>query len=267
MSFVEFVTDRHVIVPRGSDMEESNDPSKTNPENVPQTPPAKEKPVLVENEESGDTEKVTELEETVETLNKEIEDVKGEVENYKQKAEEAESKLTNAQDEAKQAQTKLENAESELNGVRSKVEEKDLKIKELESKLESTNQELEKAKSEKDEVQAEADSARNKANELESKVNSLQKEMEEMKASTGSVQELQEEVKVLKILASTESQALDMYNILKEYQSMNLRKLSMQAGMSSQAARNLLEGLEKNGLVKIERAGGDDMDPKISLAN
>ena len=57
-----------------------------------------------------------------------------------------------------------------------------------------------------------------------------------------------------------------MYNILKEYQSMNLRKLSMQSGMSSQAALAVLEGLEKNGLVRFERAGSDDTDPKISIS-
>jgi len=86
-----------------------------------------------------------------------------------------------------------------------------------------------------------------------------------LKSNTSGVENLEEELKVLKILASTNSQVMDMYNVLKTHRSLNLRTLAMQSGMAARSCSEVLEGLEKAGLVKFERAGPDDTDPKITL--
>ena len=39
----------------------------------------------------------------------------------------------------------------------------------------------------------------------------------------------------------------------------------MQSGMAAASCTSLLEGLERAGLVKFERSGPDDTDPKITL--
>ena len=52
---------------------------------------------------------------------------------------------------------------------------------------------------------------------------------------------------------------MDMYKVLKSHKSLTLRKLAMQAGMAAASCTDLLEGLERAGLVKFERSGPDDL--------
>ena len=103
--------------------------------------------------------------------------------------------------------------------------------------------------------------------QLKAKLTQKDTEMKNLEGKFGSVIEMQEEVKILRVLASTESSAMDMYNVLKDHQSMEMRKLAMQSGMASAACEKLLSGLEKAGLVKFERASPDDTNPKITLVS
>jgi chromosome segregation ATPase len=152
----------------------------------------------------------------------------------------------------------LEESKAEISQLNAQIESKDGEMKGLEDNFNSTKSQLES-------ITAENLTAISEINSLKSKSSQLETEITGMKARSADVNALQEEIKVLKILASTQSQALDMYNILKKYQSLNMRKLAMQAGMAAATCQNLLVGMESAGLVKIERTGPDDTDPKITL--
>jgi chromosome segregation ATPase len=209
-----------------------------------------------------------------------IDGLNAELESTKKAAAEAEAKvsaLTSEMDElrnrlnsAEAAKSKVAELETELNSTRSQLadaEAKNSEITTLKEAVEDKDQELSELKSKIEGLEGTKHAQKTELDELHTRVKSLEGELIASKASKDAIKGLQEEVKVLRILASTESRALEMYNVLKGHQSLSLRKLAMQSGMSAQAAKALVEGMERAGLVRIEREGVDDTDPRISLVN
>lgn len=209
-----------------------------------------------------------------------IDGLNAELESTKKAAADAEAKVNALTSEvedlkarlndAEMAKSKVAELEAELNTARSQLaeaEEKNIEITTLREAVDNKDKELSELKTKIEALEGTKQAQKTELDELHTKVKSLEGELAATKSSKDAIKELQEEVKVLRILASTESRALEMYNVLKGHQSLSLRKLAMQSGMSAQAAKQLVEGMERAGLVRIEREGADDTDPRISLVN
>lgn len=184
------------------------------------------------------------LKSQIESLTFEIESLRTEKDGLNFKVTELNSKLTVAEQETEKITSNIAELESNVNALTSEKNGLSEKV---------------------DQIHAEKAASDNEVTTLKSKVEGLENEMNTLRSSSGNLEELQNETKILKILASTGSSAMDMYTVLKSHKSLSLRKLSMQAGMASSTCLVLLEGLEKAGLIKFERAGPDDTDPKITL--
>ncbi|MCH8907793.1 MAG: hypothetical protein IH840_11950 [Candidatus Heimdallarchaeota archaeon] len=161
--------------------------------------------------------------------------------------------------------SELETSKSNATSASAQTDELQSKINDLEAQLSSSNKAKDDLNGQLEQAKTDVKSRETEFHQSEQKVLALEKELATTKSESSSSGNLQDEVKILKILLSTGSSALDLYEVLKNHRSLNLRKLAMQSGMAAAACISLLEGLEKAGLVKFERAGPDDTDPKITL--
>lgn len=161
--------------------------------------------------------------------------------------------------------SELETSKSNATSASAQTDELQSKINDLEAQLSSSTKAKDDLNGQLEQAKTDVKSRETEFHQSEQKVLALEKELATTKSESSSSGNLQDEVKILKILLSTGSSALDLYEVLKNHRSLNLRKLAMQSGMAAAACISLLEGLEKAGIVKFERAGPDDTDPKITL--
>ena len=76
---------------------------------------------------------------------------------------------------------------------------------------------------------------------------------------------LRSNLALLRIFASLGPDSFEIYNILQKYKTINLRKLSMQVGISSQVALNLIMRLMEHDLVDLQNNLVDMNNPIVSL--
>ena len=101
--------------------------------------------------------------------------------------------------------------------------------------------------------------------ELKSEVEILSSELQTLKDETADINEIKEELKILRVLASIDTPALDLYSVLLDHRSMNVRKLAMQSGMAQAACQTFVNELAKNGIVRIDYFEANDPNPKVTL--
>lgn len=208
------------------------------------------------------------------TTSTEVNKLEEELKLLQQKLVNIEESLTKSKEKVSSLQNELSMEKEKNDGLNSQIQSfETVKLNlenetyELKSKIDELQKKLTEVETKVSEERSAKDAAAMQQKNLEAKVNELETQLSSAKSSQTVRKELEDEIKVLRILSSTQSQSLDMYNVLKNHQSITLRKLSMQSGMSAQACKEILAEFERNGLVKIDRAGMDDMDPKITLLN
>jgi len=76
---------------------------------------------------------------------------------------------------------------------------------------------------------------------------------------------LRSNLALLRIFASLGPDSFEIYNVLQKYKTINLRKLSMQVGISSQVALNLIMRLMEHDLVGLQNNLVDMNNPVVSL--
>ena len=76
---------------------------------------------------------------------------------------------------------------------------------------------------------------------------------------------LRSNLALLRIFASLGPDSFEIYNVLQKYKTINLRKLSMQIGISSQVALNLIVRLMEHDLVGLQNNLVDVNNPVVSL--
>lgn len=169
----------------------------------------------------------------------------------------------------KVSEKKLEEHESEMNKLIKtkddsidvyKAGEIDLKarLNEVTNHNNSLNERINAISNEKDQLW-------DAKNEWKSKANNLSEELQDLRAETSDINEIKEELKVLRVLASIDSPALDLYSVLLDHRSMDVRKLAMQSGMAQAACQTFVNELAKNGIVRIDYFEANDPNPKVTL--
>lgn len=107
---------------------------------------------------------------------------------------------------------------------------------------------------------------------LKEKNNMLRKENLQLKETMLNMKKIDEKdislksnLALLRIFASLGPESFEIYNVLQKYKTINLRKLSMQIGISSQVALNLIVRLMEHDLVGIQNNLVDVNNPVVSL--
>ena len=107
---------------------------------------------------------------------------------------------------------------------------------------------------------------------LKEKNNTLRKENLQLKETMFNMKKIDEKdislksnLALLRIFASLGPESFEIYNVLQKYKTINLRKLSMQIGISSQVALNLIMRLMEHDLVDLENNLVDVNNPVVSL--
>ncbi len=107
---------------------------------------------------------------------------------------------------------------------------------------------------------------------LKEKNNTLRKENLQLKETMLNMKKIDEKdislksnLALLRIFASLGPESFEIYNVLQKYKTINLRKLSMQIGISSQVALNLIMRLMEHDLVDLENNLVDVNNPVVSL--
>ncbi|MCE7734329.1 MAG: hypothetical protein GPJ54_05570 [Candidatus Heimdallarchaeota archaeon] len=141
-----------------------------------------------------------------------------------------------------------------------KAGEFDLKarLNEVTNHNNSLNERIEAISNEKDQLW-------DAKNDWKLKADNLSNELQELKTETSDMEEIKEELKVLRVLASIDSPALDLYSVLLDHRSMHVRKLAMQSGMAQAACQTFVNELAKNGIVRIDYFEANDPNPKVTL--
>ena len=107
---------------------------------------------------------------------------------------------------------------------------------------------------------------------LKEQNNTLRKENLQLKETMLNMKKIDEKdislksnLALLRIFASLGPESFEIYNVLQKYKTINLRKLSMQIGISSQVALNLIMRLMEHDLVDLENNLVDVNNPVVSL--
>lgn len=107
---------------------------------------------------------------------------------------------------------------------------------------------------------------------LKEKNNTLRKENLQLKETMLNMKKIDEKdislksnLALLRIFASLGPESFEIYNVLQKYKTINLRKLSMQIGISSQVALNLILRLMEHDLVDLQNNLVDVNNPVVSL--
>ena len=107
---------------------------------------------------------------------------------------------------------------------------------------------------------------------LKEKNNTLRKENLQLKETMLNMKKIDEKdislksnLALLRIFASLGPESFEIYNVLQKYKTINLRKLSMQIGISSQVALNLIVRLMEHDLVSLQNNLVDVNNPVVSL--
>ena len=107
---------------------------------------------------------------------------------------------------------------------------------------------------------------------LKEKNNTLRKENLQLKDTMLNMKKIDEKdislksnLALLRIFASLGPESFEIYNVLQKYKTINLRKLSMQIGISSQVALNLIVRLMEHDLVGLQNNLVDVNNPVVSL--
>lgn len=107
---------------------------------------------------------------------------------------------------------------------------------------------------------------------LKEKNNTLRKENLQLKETMLNMKKIDEKdislksnLALLRIFASLGPESFEIYNVLQKYKTINLRKLSMQIGISSQVALNLIMRLMEHDLVDLQNNLVDVNNPVVSL--
>lgn len=107
---------------------------------------------------------------------------------------------------------------------------------------------------------------------LKEQNNTLRKENLQLKETMFNMKKIDEKdislksnLALLRIFASLGPESFEIYNVLQKYKTINLRKLSMQIGISSQVALNLIMRLMEHDLVDLENNLVDVNNPVVSL--
>ena len=107
---------------------------------------------------------------------------------------------------------------------------------------------------------------------LKEKNNTLRKENLQLKETMLNMKKIDEKdvslksnLALLRIFASLGPESFEIYNVLQKYKTINLRKLSMQIGISSQVALNLIVRLMEHDLVGLQNNLVDVNNPVVSL--
>ncbi len=107
---------------------------------------------------------------------------------------------------------------------------------------------------------------------LKEKNNMLRKENLQLKETMLNMKKIDEKdislksnLALLRIFASLGPESFEIYNVLQKYKTINLRKLSMQIGISSQVALNLIVRLMEHDLVGLQNNLVDVNNPVVSL--
>lgn len=211
-----------------------------------------------------------ELENTKSQLNTtqlELDGLKGEKENFNNEIKSLKSQLEDKNGELIKVNNDLNSTKAGMGAVKSELEEVKASLDKAKEEFEAANNDLVSTKEIMSKLAAEKEDKSLKIQKLNKKISENESEIGKMKTKYAGSDDLLDELKILRILASAENPALDMYNVLKEYQSMELRKLAMQSGMALSQVDKLMKSLERAGLVKIERASADDPNPKLSLVS
>lgn len=107
---------------------------------------------------------------------------------------------------------------------------------------------------------------------LKEQNNTLRKENLQLKETMFNMKKIDEKdislksnLALLRIFASLGPESFEIYNVLQKYKTINLRKLSMQIGISSQVALNLIVRLMEHDLVGLQNNLVDVNNPVVSL--
>ncbi len=107
---------------------------------------------------------------------------------------------------------------------------------------------------------------------LKEQNNTLRKENLQLKETMLNMKKIDEKdislksnLALLRIFASLGPESFEIYNVLQKYKTINLRKLSMQIGISSQVALNLILRLMEHDLVDLQNNLVDVNNPVVSL--
>ena len=107
---------------------------------------------------------------------------------------------------------------------------------------------------------------------LKEKNNMLRKENLQLKETMLNMKKIDEKdislksnLALLRIFAALGPESFEIYNVLQKYKTINLRKLSMQIGISSQVALNLIVRLMEHDLVGLQNNLVDVNNPVVSL--
>ena len=107
---------------------------------------------------------------------------------------------------------------------------------------------------------------------LKEKNNTLRKENLQLKETMLNMKKIDEKdislksnLALLRIFASLGPESFEIYNVLQKYKTINLRKLSIQIGISSQVALNLIVRLMEHDLVSLQNNLVDVNNPVVSL--
>lgn len=107
---------------------------------------------------------------------------------------------------------------------------------------------------------------------LKEQNNTLKKENLQLKETMLNMKKIDEKdislksnLALLRIFASLGPESFEIYNVLQKYKTINLRKLSMQIGISSQVALNLIMRLMEHDLVDLQNNLVDVNNPVVSL--
>ena len=99
---------------------------------------------------------------------------------------------------------------------------------------------------------------------MEEKVNSLQEELGKTDKMRTEYEGMERALKIYKVLGKIDP-AWGWVGILQERETMSIRQLAMSAGVSQGKLMEMLQELEKHGLVRIQGEGPDDMNPKVKF--
>ncbi len=205
--------------------------------------------------------KVKELQEKLNEANTRAESVKTQLES---RISELEEKLKSTEQRAQELEAEIGETKRSLTQAVSDKDALEDEIKRLRETNNELQQEITKLRNEVNDAKNEADQLRKEKQEAEEKIMSLQEELQKTSKMREEYEAMEKSLKLYRVLGKIDP-AWSWVTILQERETMTIRQLAMSAGVSQSKLQEMLQDLEKHGVVRLQTEGPEDTNPKVKF--